>query len=168
MNEAKTHVNRDDQSTTVENFDAERAPRAVPDDHLATTRLPPLPRAAPINAGSHASPQPLAPAPQPPKGNWWRALIASTLPPPDRFPAAVDPRFVDRALALLCGATGLFLVLVAMIIGLREAPAQSLVPAGVAAVVVIARALFALAVLAFAAMLLRMAERFLAAGRQRD
>ena len=87
-----------------------------------------------------------------------RSLIASTLLPPDRSPT--DQRFVDRAVALLCGAAGLVLLLVALLIGLRDAPSQSLVPASVAAAVVIARALLALAVLAVAAMLLRMAERF--------
>jgi len=152
-------MDRDDERT-VENIEAAHAPRGIPDDHLATTRMPPLPRSLPIGATSHAGPsQPLATAqPQPPKGNWWRSLIASTLPPPARSPT--DQRFVDRAVAFLCSAVALVLLLVALLIGLRDAPSQSLVPASVAAAVVIARALLAVAVLAVAAMFLRMAERF--------
>jgi hypothetical protein len=167
MNEAETQRDREDEST-VENLDAARGSRGIPDDHLPTTRLPPLPRSAPISPGSQGPfSQPLGQAPQQPKSNWWRALIASTLPPPDGSAVAVDSRVVDRAVALFCAATALVLVLFALVIGLREAPAQPSISAGVAAVVVTARALLALALLALGALLLRMAERFFAGERGR-
>jgi hypothetical protein len=168
MNEAETQRDREDEST-VENLDAARGSRGIPDDHLPTTRLPPLPRSAPISPGSQGQfSQPLGLASPQPKSSWWRALIASTLPPPDRSAVAVDARVVDRAVALFCIAMALVLVLVALAIGLREAPAQPSIPAGVVAALVIARALLALAFLALGAMLLRMAERFFVGGRGRD
>jgi hypothetical protein len=168
MNEAKTHTDREDE-TTVGNLGKGHGARGIADDQLATTRLPPLARPP---ASMSASPQaqlaqPLGQLPQPPKTSWWRALIASTMPPADRSSRAADPQAMDRAAAFVCGATALFLFLIALIIGLREAPAQPSVAASVAATIVIARVLLALAVMAIGAMFLRMAERFFT-GRARD
>ncbi|HEV3192298.1 MAG TPA: hypothetical protein VGY54_17420 [Polyangiaceae bacterium] len=162
------HTEREDE-ITVENLEKGHGARGIPDDHLATTRMPPLARPhASMSASSQAQlAQPSGQLPPTPKTSWWRALIASTMPPPGRSSLATDPRAVDRAVALVCGATGLFLFLIALIIGLREAPSQPSVAASVAVAVVIARVLLALAVLAIGAMFLRMAERFFT-GRSRD
>jgi hypothetical protein len=168
MNEAKTHTSRDDE-TTVENFEKGHGARGIPDDHLPTARLPPLARPpASTGASSQAQlAQPSGPLPQSPKTSWWRALIASTMPEADRSSLATHPHATDRAAALVCGATALFLFLIALMIGLREAPAQPSVAASVAVAIVIARVLLALAVMAIGAMFLRMAERFFT-GRARD
>ena len=89
------------------------------------------------------------------------------MPPPYLSSLATDPHAMDRAAALVCGATALLLFLIALVIGLREAPAQPSIAASVAVTIVIARVLLALAVMAIGAMFLRMAERFFT-GRARD
>src|SRR5260370_36888053 len=105
MSEAETHGDREDEST-VENLDPVHGSRGIPDDHLATTRLPPLPRSPPISPGSQGQfSHPLGQASPQPKGSWWRALIASTLPPPNRSALPVDLRIVDWPQPLLSRAS---------------------------------------------------------------
>jgi hypothetical protein len=167
------------------------------DDHLVTTRLPPLPR-PPLPARVASAPPPLhspvfAPAPGaapgagailPPgthpgplpqggpsaaatadsRSSWWRALLQST-----RAAATQDvsppSSVVQVRVAASSAALAVVTIPIAMVIGLRDAPSDILVPQTVSAAVVIARALVAVGLIAFSVALLQIAERLFATGK---
>jgi hypothetical protein len=94
-----------------------------------------------------------APAPLP-RTSWWRSLIAATMAPPAHEDENADRRVGKAFVGLALG-----FALVALLVGLRSAPADS--PA-VAVAMVTSRTVVALGLLAFGYALLRMGERLLA------
>jgi hypothetical protein len=167
-------------------------PESLVEDHLVTTRLPPIPRPPPL-ARVASAPPPLHPVPpsaslaatappsttyegDPPqagpsaaspadaRSSWWRALLQST-----RAAATQDVSRPSSAVQLRIAASSAALAVVtvpiAAIIGLRDAPSDILVPPTVSAAVVIARALVAVGLIAFSVALLQIAERLFAVGK---
>jgi hypothetical protein len=167
-------------------------PESVVEEHLVTTRLPPIPRPPPQSRVASAPP-PLHPVPSPApaaaaappattyegappqagssavappdaRSSWWRALLQST-----RAAATQDVSSPSSAVQLRIAASSAALAVVtvpiAVIIGLRDAPSDLLVPPTVSAAVVIARALVAVGLIAFSVALLQIAERVFATGQ---
>jgi hypothetical protein len=93
--------------------------------------------------------------------SWWKALLVSTRPPADvaSAPAPLDGRGAQEPIAAASAVLGLVLMIVALVVGLREAPAGFLVAPVVSAAVVIARASVAVALLVIGLTCLRAAER---------
>jgi hypothetical protein len=147
-------------------------------DDLKTTRLPPLTPLTPLPPPA-ANLRPL-PHPVPPavrlsssgesrlpaqKPSWLRALLVSTFPSPTtagRAPSggrADAPIRAQTAGAVYAGL-GIVFAVASLVTGLRGAPSETLAP-GVAAALVIARALIALGAGALSFAMFRQAERLL-------
>jgi hypothetical protein len=108
-----------------------------------------------------ASPMPAVEVPRvhAPRSSWWRALLVSTRPMADGEAAPLDDRAARQLVAAASASLGLVVMLLALLIGLREAPFALLVSPVVAASVVIARAAVAVALLVVGMTCLRAAER---------
>lgn len=151
------------------------------DEHLPTTKLPPLPAppllrrsGAPPPGGVTSSSPPAAsqgldatvPALSPPLGgsqaSWLRdmaAMVSRRGEGPSRSP---DASVVGRSVGAVCGGFGLALFFLALGVGLRSSPAEVANQPVVVAATVVARAAIACGMLAFGFGLLRMGERLLA------
>jgi hypothetical protein len=164
---------------------------AEEDDRLLTTRLPPIqpPPMRPPSVPPPASATPTIPPSMPPSfapsgtyrsdgqptNSWWRALLATTLPPqapsvvPELVPESTAEdreRLLRRRIGATCAGMAIGFVILALALGLRGAePAYS--PA-VAAAVVVSRSIVALGFLGFGYALLRMAERVLTGRSERS
>lgn len=169
MNEADTTLGHGDP-------DAYSEPDAVQasEEHLATTRMAaigPLPpvrspsrSSGPVGDRDSAEPAPIETRSlASPRTSWWRALLASTLPPP--APAAptalapIDDRVARQGIAAAAAALGLIVILVALVVGLRGASAALLVSPNVAVALILARAFLAMALMGLGLAFLRAAER---------
>jgi len=174
MNDANMPNGGTDSSTEAEGGAAHEL-HAGPDEHLATARLPPLrrplppprtPSQPPAGASSVQPTSGASPAPhaiRPPPSRWWRSLLESTFPP--AVPEGPEPgagrhRTGDAYLGAACAAIGLVLLLPALVLGVRQAPSQTLLPPVVAAAEIVARALVVLGLLVAGLAFLRTAERF--------
>ena len=95
------------------------------------------------------------------KPSWLRALLTTTFPPPGAM-RNTNPDAPIRAstAGTIFAAMGLVFAIVALVTGLRGAPAEPMEPV-VAAATVIARALIALGAGALSFAMLRQAERLL-------
>lgn len=177
MNEGLINLVDDDSSRDVQ------AGGPSEEDRLATSRLqahvpPPPPSRRPAPPGGVVVPPPrqsypmgtaspggmLYPSEPPaamPRTSWWRSLIAATLAPAANAAAPED--HAERRTVLvgqICVGSAVGMAFVALIVGLRGAPAEA--SAAVAVAVVAARAVLALGLLAFAYALLSMGARMLA------
>jgi hypothetical protein len=107
-------------------------------------------------------PRALEPAPRPPKPSWLRALLASTVSAPGTGEGRVDRGVISpHAAGALFASLGLVFAGVALVTGLRGAPADATMAPAVAAALVLARALVALGAGALSFAMLRQAERLL-------
>jgi hypothetical protein len=93
--------------------------------------------------------------------SWWRALLASTRPPADPSAEAgsIDDRAARERIAAASASLGFVIMLLALVVGLREAPIYLLATPVVAASLVLARAGMAIAMFVVGWMCLRAAER---------
>jgi hypothetical protein len=191
MSEAETHLHDDDPEAPARPGDAVEdrlATTRLPS--LPLTARPPLPPARPPamtprppspamsfippSAVTHAPTGDTMPPPASviippiagvPRTSWWRALLASTLPPS----AAVDPtetalspeapRVMRARIAGALAVLGLASMLTALTLGFRGAPPALMGLPLLASAVVISRCLTGLGLLAVGVTLLRGAER---------
>lgn len=167
LKEAEATQQRQALSADGDELKTTRLPPATPPPPpLQTANLPPLPVSfpPPAPAPSFASPQAAAsaaavaslPQRQP---SWLNALLTTTFPPPG---AAANPEAPIRAstVGTAFAVLGLVFAIVALVTGLRGAPAEPIEPV-VAAATVIARALLALGAGALSFACFRQAERLL-------
>jgi hypothetical protein len=129
------------------------SPASPPAAFASTGVLPPAASPAPSVELPRA-----APAPQ---SGWWRALLASTRPPAGPSPAVapLDDRTARERIAAASASLGLAIMLLALVVGLREAPGFLLATPAVAASVVLARAAVSIAMFFVGFSCLRAAER---------
>jgi hypothetical protein len=186
------HTNAGDDSTEQLETVGSGGAYGFAEDHLATTRLPPVPRPPPMSRPASAPPvfpsSPSTPGSSPETGvlrppppevskgvlsalrpahhrtSWWRALLQPTVPVGAL--GISSPRgAVQLRLAASSLVVALIMVPVAVAVGLREPPSEWLISPAVSAAVVMARALVSLGLLAFSFVLLRIAERLFAASQ---
>jgi hypothetical protein len=93
------------------------------------------------------------------KPSWFKALLASTFPPPAAVPGEYATAAVRRRLVVTCVGFSLFFAAVALVTGLRAAPVDPTLSPVVVAAIVLGRAVVAVGAGAFSYGLLRMAER---------
>jgi hypothetical protein len=188
MNEVNIDVVLDPPRTNDGDASVQRGQRAAGashDEHLPTTRLPPIspppmrppsiPPTGVVASGSGPRnsptipPQAVAPtldaAPryyQEPnvqaKPSWFRALLTSTSPPP-AMGGDLDIRRVRRVTAVVCACASVVFGAIALVFAFRAPPSLGTMPPLVAAAVVVEHALLALGSGALAYGLLRTAER---------
>jgi hypothetical protein len=96
------------------------------------------------------------------RANWWNGLVsaargASQGGGPELAP--LDDRAVRERIALASAALGLLMILLALVVGLREAPVSLLSAPLVVASVVVARAAVAVGMLVVGLTFVRAAER---------
>ena len=90
------------------------------------------------------------------RSSWWRSLLTATVPPGRRDAVSVDEVVLRKRAGAGAAVLSFALVVAALVVGLRSAPA---IEPAVAATVVASRAVIALGLLAFALALGRAAER---------
>jgi hypothetical protein len=184
LKEAEATAQRAALSDAAEHLPTTRLPPLTPPPTLATAAIPPLsasfvpPPVAPAHAPFvHPSAPPPAAAPAttldsnegttryrheaPPltKPSWFKALLASTFPPPAAVPGEHDAAAVRRKLVVTCVGFSLFFAAVALVTGLRGAPVDPTLSPVVVAAIVVARAIVAVGAGALSYGLLRIAER---------
>jgi hypothetical protein len=163
MNEGFDLTNDDSAAHDVDSM--ARTHSVLPEDHLATTRLPPISPPPMRGPGGSQPPPSMLPQRQP-RTSWWQALLTATFPPTPAPSAPTDERVVSRRIGLACGALSLVLLVIALGVGFRGVPSPFSSSPTVVAALVLARALMALGVLAFGYALLGIGERFFNAGRR--
>jgi hypothetical protein len=176
MSEPKFDLTGDESDRDVER--RSRSSAIPPEDHLQTTRLPAispppaslfsssppsaviavaprLPSFDPLPGDSTAPPSSVT---EPPAGkpSWLRGLLTATFPPPSTDAFVADERVQRRRAGSVAAILSLVMVITSLVVGLRAAPPAE---PSVAATTVACRAAVALGILAFAAALLRAAER---------
>ena len=131
-----------------------------------TTSMPPLPSFPPATPPptftmQHAPQRTPSETVLEGKPSWLRNLLTTTFPPPG-MPIQANPDAPIRAstAGAVFAGMGLFFALVALITGLRGAPAE-IMPPVVAASLIVARALIALGAGALSFAMFRQAERLL-------
>jgi hypothetical protein len=150
------------------------------DEHLPTTKLPPLPAPPPILRRSGAPPPggvtssapPAAqaldatvPAIAPPLGgspSFWRDVASAVSRRGEGVTRGPDVSVLERSVGAVCGGFGLALFFLALGVGLRSSPPEVASQPVVVAATVIARAAIACGMLGFGFGLLRVGERLLA------
>lgn len=141
------------------------------DEHLPTTKLPPLPAPPLAVRRSNSPPGSIASS----KGDsgessqadgpttWWQAILTSIglRRGAGGSKREADAQVVERCAGAVCGAFGLALFFLALGVGLRSAPVEVSGQPLVAAATVLARAAVACGMLAFGFGLVRIGERLL-------
>jgi hypothetical protein len=139
-------------------------------DHLPTTRLPPLTpppaptaalsaQAAPSRTTSTMPPTNAAPVPAPAKASWFRALLSSGSPPPAEETGEPDVMTARHRLATGCVAIACAFAAIGLIFAFRPVPSLAASAPVVVAATVVAHAIKAIGAGALCYGLLRMAER---------
>ncbi|MGA2451296.1 MAG: hypothetical protein ABTD50_21770 [Polyangiaceae bacterium] len=148
-----------------------------PDEHLPTTKLPPLPAPPPMVRRSGAPPPygasspPLGaqgldatvpvPSPLGAPGSWWRDMASMVARQAGAASRGADVTMVEKSVGAVCGGFGLALFFLALGVGLRGVPPEVSNQPTVVAASIVARAAMACGMLAFGFGLLRICERLL-------
>ena len=118
--------------------------------------VPPARQSYPMGGNAPGGLYPSEPPASLPRTSWWRSLIASTVAP---GPESSEEENADRRIGKTCLGMAFGFALLALLVGLRAAPAE---PPPVAVAIVTSRTLIALGLIAFGYAALRVGERFLA------
>jgi hypothetical protein len=132
---------------------------------------PPLYASAAERTSEEPAPPKLLPdAPRAAPSSWWRALLASAVPPARDAGNQVLAQSLRLRLAGLAAGLGLLSFIVAFVVGFHGPPADLLMSSTVAASIVLAHAFMGVGLLAVGLGLLRAAERLAFARplRERD
>jgi hypothetical protein len=115
--------------------------------------VPPPRQSYPMGGNAPGGLYPSEPPPPLPRTSWWRSLIASTVAPGP----GTEEESADRRIGKTCLGMAFGFALLALLVGLRGAPAE---PSAVAVAIVTSRTVVALGLIAFGYGALRVGERF--------